>query len=162
MHSVESAESQENQKKSNSKMLPLVGIEPRASDFHALHDTVWANSLFAGRLRPLDPYIAMLILGLREIFVIFWFSRDYVEFYRMHLHLGKTIGCTGPDQSNKPRTSNLSLHASRLVYLTNMFVTRDISSNAEYIVKKISLYSVFKSLFGKQSYDLHILINGRK
>ena len=27
-------------------MLPLVGVEPRASDFYALHATIWANSLF--------------------------------------------------------------------------------------------------------------------
>ena len=41
-------------------MLPPGRIEPRASDFHVLHATVWANSLFAGSLRPLDPYIATL------------------------------------------------------------------------------------------------------
>ena len=35
MHSVDSAEAQENKKKLSSKMLPPVGIEPRASDFHA-------------------------------------------------------------------------------------------------------------------------------
>ena len=41
-------------------MLPLVGIEPKASDFHALHATVWANSLFAGSLRHLDNHIVMI------------------------------------------------------------------------------------------------------
>ena len=29
-------------------MLPPVGVEPRASDFYALHATVWAYSIFAG------------------------------------------------------------------------------------------------------------------
>ena len=41
-------------------MLPPVGIESRASDFHALHATVWANFTFAGSLRPLDPCVVML------------------------------------------------------------------------------------------------------
>ena len=50
----------ENHKKSSGKLLPPVGIEPRASGFHALHATVWANSLFAGSLRPLDPHIVIL------------------------------------------------------------------------------------------------------
>ena len=36
------------QKKSSSKMLLPVGIEPMASNFNDLHATVWANSLFAG------------------------------------------------------------------------------------------------------------------
>ena len=57
--------------KSSSKMWPPVGIEPRASDFNALHATAWANSLFAGSLRPLDLYIVMLlILGRRDFFGI--------------------------------------------------------------------------------------------
>ena len=41
-------------------MLPQVGIEPRAPDFDDLHAIVWANSLFDGNLRPLDPDIVML------------------------------------------------------------------------------------------------------
>ena len=51
-------------------MLPPVGIEPKASDFHVLHATVWANSPFAGSLRPLDAYIVMLywFLDLERIF----------------------------------------------------------------------------------------------
>ena len=40
MHSVGSPESRENKTKSSSKMLHQVGIEPRASDFNALHATV--------------------------------------------------------------------------------------------------------------------------
>ena len=32
-------------------MLPQVRVEPRASDFYALHATVCANSLFAGSLK---------------------------------------------------------------------------------------------------------------
>ena len=52
-------------------MIPLVGVEPRASDFQPLHVTVWVNSLFAGSLRPLDPYIIML----------YWFldSENFLE-----------------------------------------------------------------------------------
>ena len=38
-------------------MLPPVEIEPKASTLHA---TVWANSPFAGSLKPLDPCIIML------------------------------------------------------------------------------------------------------
>ena len=41
-------------------MLPPVGVESRVSYFHALHVTIWANSLFAGSFRPLDPYMVML------------------------------------------------------------------------------------------------------
>ena len=41
-------------------MLPPVGIEPRTSNFNAVHATVWANSLFAGSLKPLNPYIVLL------------------------------------------------------------------------------------------------------
>ena len=41
-------------------MLHPVGIEPRASNFNALHATVWTNPLFAGSIKPLDPYIVML------------------------------------------------------------------------------------------------------
>ena len=40
VHSVESTESQKKQIKSSSKMLPPVGIEPRASDFNVLYATV--------------------------------------------------------------------------------------------------------------------------
>ena len=36
-------------------MLYPVEVEPRTSDFYVLHATVWANSLFAGSLRLLDP-----------------------------------------------------------------------------------------------------------
>ena len=46
-------------------MLPLVEIEPRA--FHALHATVWANSLFAGSLRTLNPCIVMLYWFLKML-----------------------------------------------------------------------------------------------
>ena len=42
MHSVDSTESQGNEKKkkSSSKILSTVGIELKVSNFHALHDTV--------------------------------------------------------------------------------------------------------------------------
>ena len=50
-------------------MLPLMGIKPRASDFNALHATVWANSLFAGSLILLDPYVVML----------HWFLKKFLE-----------------------------------------------------------------------------------
>ena len=50
-------------------MLPLVGIEPRASDFHALYATVWANSPFAGSPRLLGPCIVML----------YWFLDFFVK-----------------------------------------------------------------------------------
>ena len=58
MHSVDSTESL-------GKKNPKVKCYPqwnwtRASDFHALHVTVWAISPFAGSLRPLDPYVVML------------------------------------------------------------------------------------------------------
>ena len=38
-----------------------MGVEPKASDFQALHATDWANFPFAGSLRPLDPHTAMQI-----------------------------------------------------------------------------------------------------
>ena len=59
-------------------MPPLVGVEPRVSDFHVLHATVWTNSLFAKSLRTLDSYIVALILGLREYFGInrAWLQKD--------------------------------------------------------------------------------------
>ena len=41
-------------------MSPPVGVEPKVPHFHALPATVLANSLFAGSLRCLDPYIVML------------------------------------------------------------------------------------------------------
>ena len=40
INSVDSTESQENKKKSSSKMLPQWELNPGASDFHVLHDTV--------------------------------------------------------------------------------------------------------------------------
>ena len=54
IHSVVSTESWENKKIQQQNVTP-VGIEPKASDFHALHATIWANSLFAGSFRALDP-----------------------------------------------------------------------------------------------------------
>ena len=71
MHSVEFYRTTRKQTKSSSKMLPPVGVEPRASDFNVLHATVWANSLFAGSFRTLGPYIIMLYWFLDlEIFEI--------------------------------------------------------------------------------------------
>ena len=46
-------------------MLPAVAVQPRTSDFHALHAIVWADSPFAGSLSPLDPYIA----------IFYWFQK---------------------------------------------------------------------------------------
>ena len=48
-------------------MLPPVEVEPRASDFHALHASIWTNSLFTESPRPLDLYIVMLC-GFRDFF----------------------------------------------------------------------------------------------
>ena len=48
-------------------MLTPVGIEPRVSHFNTLHTTVWANSLFAGSLKTLNPYIVML----------YWFQKQF-------------------------------------------------------------------------------------
>ena len=56
--------------------IPPVGIEPRTSDFNAPVATVWAQSLNAGSLRPLDPSHALLILVFGEIFGINRFQRS--------------------------------------------------------------------------------------
>ena len=50
-------------------MLPPVGVESRTFGFHVLHAAILANSLLTGRLKPLDPYIAMLYWFL-EVFGI--------------------------------------------------------------------------------------------
>ena len=47
-------------------MLPPVRIESKASDFHALHVAVWANTPFAGSLRPQDPYVVMHALLIQK------------------------------------------------------------------------------------------------
>ena len=43
-------------------MLPPVGIEPRASDFHTLHATVWANFPFAGSLQTFSSLYGHALL----------------------------------------------------------------------------------------------------
>ena len=49
------------------RCIPPVGVEPSASDFNALHATIWPNSLFAGSLRRSDLYSHdLFILGLRD------------------------------------------------------------------------------------------------
>ena len=60
MYSVEFYRITKKQKKIQQQNVTSVRGEPSACDCHALHATVRANSPFAGGLRPLDPYIAML------------------------------------------------------------------------------------------------------
>ena len=60
-------------------MLPLVGIEPKASDFHALHATVWANSPFARCLRPLVSHIATLYSFQKILKVQESIERDHIK-----------------------------------------------------------------------------------
>ena len=82
-------------------MLPKLGIEPRASDFSALHATVWVNFLFAGSLRTLDPYMAMLLFihGLENFLYASEWCVNSKKFcnpcriYRMRLHSGTTQLC---------------------------------------------------------------------
>ena len=58
-------------------MLPSVGIEPRAPDFHAPHANIWANSLFVGMSRSLDPYIVMLYWFLKLLYVKESIEREF-------------------------------------------------------------------------------------
>ena len=65
-------------------MLPQVRVEPRASNFYALHATVCANFLFPGSLRLLDPHMIMLYSS----FFIFGFR--FHRFYGITRELNKS------------------------------------------------------------------------